>query len=72
MRRSVSNPKESMTGRRPVTRYKGVPAIGPSDKTCPRRRASTVYRAVTESAGPVMEQEYTGSISRGEAIRKDE
>jgi hypothetical protein len=31
-----------------------------------------VYKDVTESAGPVMEHENTGSISRGEAIKKDE
>lgn len=70
--KSVSNPKLSMTGNKPDTRYSGVPAIGPSDKTWPLRRAKTVYNDVTESAGPVIEHEYTGSIRRGEAMRKEE
>ncbi len=55
IRTSVSNPKLSMTGTRPLTPYRGVPAIGPSERTWPLRRDSTVYSAETESAGPVME-----------------
>jgi hypothetical protein len=49
-----------------------VPAMCESDRTWPLRFASSVYSADTESAGPVIEHEYTGSINRGEAIKKDE
>jgi hypothetical protein len=55
-RKSVSKPNESMTGMRPRTLYSGVPAMGPSCRTWPRRRASTVYRLLFVSAGPVMLQ----------------
>lgn len=49
-----------------------VPAIGPSERTCPRLFARTVYSADTESAGPVIQHEYSGSINLGEAIKNDE
>lgn len=68
--KSVSKPKESMTGMRPLTLYSGVPAMGPSCNTCPLLLARTVYKLLLVSAGPVMLHEYTGSINRGLAIRK--
>ena len=68
--RSVSKPKESMTGIRPRTLYSGVPAMGPSCRTCPLLRARTVYKLLFVSAGPTMLHEYTGSMSLGLAIRK--
>jgi hypothetical protein len=71
-RRSVSNPKESMTGNNPLTRYSGVPATGPSLSTCPRRLASDAYTAATASLGPTAATPYTGSINLGAASRNAE
>lgn len=42
IRTSVSKPKLSITGTKPRTPYSGVPARGPSESTCPRRRARIV------------------------------
>ncbi len=41
-RRSVSKPKLSTTGRKALTRKMGVPGLGTSAVTWPRRLASTV------------------------------
>lgn len=49
-----------------------MPATGPSERTWPRRRDKTVYTEATASAGPSISHAYTGSINRGDAIRKDE
>mmetsp|Transcript_2622 Transcript_2622/g.10944 ORF Transcript_2622/g.10944 Transcript_2622/m.10944 type:complete len:330 (+) Transcript_2622:745-1734(+) len=69
-RRSVSNPKDSIAGSSALTVYTGVPGLGASATTCPRRFDSTLYTADMQSAGVWISTAKTGSIRRGEANKK--
>ncbi len=51
LRRSVSNPKDSMTGRYALTMETGVPGLGISSVTCPLRLPSTSYVHLMITAG---------------------
>ena len=68
-RKSVSNPKDSIAGSSAFTVYTGVPGLGASATTCPRRFESTLYTADMQSAGVWISTASTGSIRRGDASR---
>ena len=69
-RRSVSKPKESMTGKKARSTRKGVPGRGASLTTFPRRPATMSATARATSPGHSTSTAYTGSSSRGHAVKK--
>mmetsp|Transcript_38546 Transcript_38546/g.79074 ORF Transcript_38546/g.79074 Transcript_38546/m.79074 type:complete len:264 (+) Transcript_38546:550-1341(+) len=63
-----SNPKDSATGKRPLTVNIGVPGRWTSSVTCPRRWCSHEYTVPRQVSGHETSTTKIGSISRGAAV----